>query len=168
MKPKTIVTGALLAFVGVSVAFVVVKEIVDRKRQQESTGPVGGAAQDADADAATTGPQKVIAYYFYGNVRCDNCRKIEAYTGEAILTGFAEALDAGRLEWRRVNVDEPENKHFVKDYELVTRAVVVVDTRGGRQVRWKDLDQVWQMLDQKAVFLQYIRDEVRAYLEETG
>lgn len=161
MKPKTIVTTALLAFVVASVGFMVVKELKDRGKRAASTG---GPDQTDSA-----GPShRVIAYYFHGNVRCDNCRKIEAYSQEAVLTGFEEALDAGRLEWLIVNVDEPENEHFTKDYELVTRSVVLVEIRDGKRVRWKNLEQVWQLLGQKGVFIDYVRNEVKAYLEGTG
>ena len=88
----------------------------------------------------------VVAFYFHGNVRCATCKKIEAYADEAVQQGFAEALEDGALTWRVVNIDEPENKHFVQDFQLVTRSVVLAEYRDGKVVRWENLDKVWQLV----------------------
>ncbi len=115
--------------------------------------------RDADADG-------VVAFYFHGNVRCATCRKIEAYTDEAIHAGFAEALENGTLTWSVVNVDEPDNKHFVGDFELVTRSVVLAEYHDGEVVRWKNLDKVWQLVRSEDRFVEYIQGETREFLGE--
>ena len=46
--------------------------------------------------AAAELADKVIAYYLHGHRRCATCIKLEAYTKEAIETGFAELLEQGR------------------------------------------------------------------------
>jgi hypothetical protein len=113
--------------------------------------------RDAEADG-------VVAFYFHGNVRCATCRKIEAYTDEAIRAGFAEALENGTLTWSVVNVDEPDNKHFVEDFELVTRSVVLVEYSDGEVVRWRNLDKVWQLVRSKDGFVEYVQDETGEFL----
>jgi hypothetical protein len=113
-------------------------------------------------DAVTEG---VVAFYFHGNVRCATCRKIEAYSDEAIRDRFAKALEEGALSWRVVNVDEPKNKHFITDFELVTRSVVLVEYRAGEVVRWKRLDKVWQLVRSKNDFVEYVQNEASEFLE---
>jgi hypothetical protein len=68
---------------------------------------------------------KVIAYYLHGTFRCTTCRTIEKYSKEAIEKYFANELKSGKLEFRPVNIEEPENKHFIQDYQLVTRSLVL-------------------------------------------
>jgi hypothetical protein len=111
-------------------------------------------------------PHRVIAYYFHTNQRCSNCRKIEAYSHEAIEKAFAKELKDGRLVWRLVNIQEKDNEHFVKDYELYTKSLVLVDEAKGRQVRWKNLTRVWEFLGDRGGFLKYVQDEVRGYLTD--
>lgn len=120
----------------------------------------------AGAQASPTAPpaRKVIAYYFHGNVRCRTCRKIEASAADAIQRRFAAELQAGRLEWRPTNVDQPANEHFIHDYQLVTRSLVLVEIRDGKQVRWKNLDQVWELVSDEIRFGQYVQREVRDFL----
>jgi len=132
--------------------------------QAASTSTQGPAAA-ANAKGSVQPSHKVIAYYFHGTFRCTSCYKIETFTAEAIEGFFADALKDGRLEWRAVNTDEPEHRHFVNDYKLYTKSVILSDIRDGTQVKWKNLDKVWRLLGNKEGFLDYIRGEVTSYLE---
>jgi hypothetical protein len=121
------------------------------------------------AFAGETPPQpenRIVVYYFYTTYRCASCQKIEAYTREAVHNSFAEDLAEGRVVWAPVNVDEKPNKHFVKDYKLYTKSVVVVEEIGGKQERWKNLPRVWELLGDRPGFLLYIQEETESYLAE--
>ena len=102
-----------------------------------------------------------IVYYFHGSTRCTTCKTIEAYAHETVAAAFAPDLKAGSLEWKVVNVDEPANQHFVRDYQLYTRSVVVVDAKDPK--RFKVLDRVWQLVGDKAAFQRYVEQEIRAF-----
>lgn len=106
----------------------------------------------------------VTAYYFHGNFRCATCKKIEQYSREAIELNFAQQLKSGALVFQAVNVDEPENQHFVQDYQLVTRSLVLVKYENGKQTAWKNLPAVWQNAGDQTAFFSYVKKEVEAYL----
>lgn len=110
---------------------------------------------------------RVVVYYFHGNVRCASCRKIEAYTKEAIDSGFAESQKSGLLEWRLVNTDSSQNEHFLKDYQLYTRSVVISDLHKGKETRWKNLEKVWELLGDQSKFHAYVQSEVQPFLDST-
>jgi hypothetical protein len=74
-------------------------------------------------------------------------------------------LKEGKVVWRLVNLDEPANKHFIDDYQLYSKAVIVADVRDGEEVRWKNLMDVWQLTGDRGAFHKYVQDEVRDYLE---
>ena len=107
-----------------------------------------------------------IVYYFMTTQRCPSCMKIEAYSKEAVEKGFTEALKKGSMVWRMVNVDQSENKHFIKDYGLYTKSVVLVKIRDGKQVNWVNLDKVWALLGDKTAFQKYVTDEVKIFVEK--
>ncbi len=107
-----------------------------------------------------------IVYYFMTTQRCPSCMKIESYTKEAVERTFATALKNGSMAWKMVNVDTPENNHFIKDYQLFTKSVVLVRIRGGKQVAWKNLDKVWPLLNNKSTFQSYVVKEVNAFREK--
>jgi hypothetical protein len=118
----------------------------------------------AEISGSTIAQHKVIAYYFHGTLRCASCKKIEAYSKEAIETGFPEQLKSGLLEWRMINTDLPENEHYVGDYQLFTKSLVIVDMKDGKQVAWKNLDKIWQLLNNEEYFVQYVQHEINGYL----
>jgi len=173
MKPKTIITILLLTFVLGSVVFFIAGESLQKEKTPATTTNKETVTDTEPSEilqrekAPKNAPQssrKVIAYYFHGKVRCRSCILIESYTKEAIYRDFGNELKTGRLEWRLVNVEEADNKHFIKDYKLYTKSVIIVDVQDNRQIRWKNLEKVWEILHEKDMFFNYIRDEIRAYL----
>ncbi len=163
MKPKTIVTVVLLLFVAAGLAYVVVGESRSAGTSPNPQ-PAPSAAASQQPDEAKIIPHKVVAYYFHGNIRCITCKTIEAYAREAITTNFADELGSGLLEMRVINVDEPANEHFIQDYQLTTRSLVLSDVIDGKQKRWKNLDQVWTLVRDKDNFVAYVHGETLAYL----
>ena len=131
---------------------------------QADTPTPEAPADTTAAIADTTAPHRVLAYYFHTTKRCASCRKIEAYTAEAITNGFVEELKDGRLVFQALNLDEKENQHFAKDYQLFTKSVVLVEESDTTQVRWKNLPKVWELLADKEGFVRYVQEETRAYL----
>lgn len=176
MKPKTFITAALALFVTASVAYLAVKETRGKPEQnaaQAETAPSRTGQEDNTAAAVspekTTADAKVVAYYFHGNVRCTTCRTIESYAEEAVQSGFADALEDGRLEWRVVNIEAPGNEHYVQAFQLSTRSVVLERVAGGKRQEWKNLQRVWELVrGDKEIFLKHIQDETRGYLEAVG
>ncbi len=110
---------------------------------------------------------QVIAYYFHGNRRCVSCKKIESYTQEAIESGFPDDLKSGALQWQVVNIDEDEHKHFINDYQLYTKSVVLSKMKDGKELAWKNLDKVWTLLNDKNDFMAYINEELHAFMHAT-
>jgi hypothetical protein len=107
----------------------------------------------------------IKAYYFHGNLRCYSCKKIEQYSREAIETYFAEQLKNGLLTFQAINIDQPENRHFIQDYQLVTKSLVLIEYQDGKQVKWKNLEKVWQFLNNEEAFLNYVKAETDKYLK---
>ncbi len=169
---KKVLTVLLLSFVALSLMFVIFKEV----RASKSTTD-GVTAKEykklsdkpGDADlAAMHGPDADIVCYFMNNQRCTSCYRIQTYAMEAVETNFADDLDGKRLIWEVFNVDEPENRHFIKDFGLYTKSVVLVKIRDGKQVEYKNLDMVWSLLGEEEAFKEYIAREVRQFTGAKG
>ncbi len=155
MSLKTTVTVLLLVVVAASAGYLVV--------ESRRPAPVDETAATAPENAPG---DRVVAYYFHGTSRCRTCLTIEAYADEAIRRGFPGELADGRLLWRVVNLESPENEHFVSDFGITTRSVVLVRMVDGRPDRWKSLDEVWTLIDDQAAFETYVQGEARRFLDE--
>jgi hypothetical protein len=109
---------------------------------------------------------KVIAYYFHGSFRCQTCHKLEAYAKEAIETNFKDELSSGRLEYKAVNVEEKRNEHYVGDYGLYTKSIVLSVVKDGKEEKWKNLDKIWEYVNDKDRYIGYVKREVGDLLKE--
>ncbi|MBL8231959.1 MAG: hypothetical protein JNL98_25910 [Bryobacterales bacterium] len=70
------------------------------------------------------------------------------------------------MEWRLVNVQLPENRHFIQDYGLFTKSLVLVREANGRQQEYKVLNDTWELVGDKPAMQSYVEREVRDYLRK--
>ena len=118
-------------------------------------------------EAATFVPKNyVIAYYFHGTFRCPTCHKLEQYSREAIEANFKNELTSGKMVFKTVNVDEKANEHFVNDYQLYTKSLVISLVRGGKEEKFKNLTKIWEYVGNKQRFYDYVWDEIATFLKE--
>jgi hypothetical protein len=154
-----------IALAVVLVAFVLSGAVFAAGKEPAPGVPRPGTQSDGGDGATDAAIHLVRVYYFRTTTRCVSCKKIEAFTDEAIRSAFAREIEDGRMIFKVVNVEEPGNGHFIQDYKLATKSVVVVDLVNGGQVRWKNLARIWELLNDQPVFVRYVQDEVRQYLE---
>jgi hypothetical protein len=109
---------------------------------------------------------KVVAYYFHGTFRCYACTLIEKFSREAIYANFRDALDSGKLEFMAVNVEERGNEHFVNDYQLYTKSLILSLVKDGKEVKSKNLTKIWEYVRNKQRFFDYVSEEVSNFLKE--
>jgi small redox-active disulfide protein 2 len=119
----------ILLLVGASLALMVMREM----KRSEAPATV------------SLSKQGTTVYYFYGDHRCATCNKMEMLTKKAVQ-------DKG-VVYQAVNLDEPRNEHFIKDFQLDARVVVIQ-----RNGSYKKMDQVWDLVggDEK-IFIDYIQ-----------
>jgi hypothetical protein len=160
MTPRKAVRALLLTFLIVSAAYLAAKSI----RAANAWRPPEPAPVLASAAVAESGPSRVIAYYFHVTARCVTCRNIENYSKEVIHRQFADELAGSALEWRLVNVQLPENRHYIQDFQLFTKSLVVVLEKNGRQRDYKVLNDTWELVGNRKVMQDYVEREVREYL----
>lgn len=120
----------------------------------------------AAGQAAVPQDSRVVVYYFHTTSRCGPCAIIEKNTASALKSVFEEELMSGRLLYQPVNIDGRENRHFVEDYRLFTKSVVLSLVKDGKEVRFKNLDKIWLNLRNRQKFDTYIQEEAAIFLNE--
>jgi hypothetical protein len=156
MRAKPVIKDLLLLFVGVSlgVAF------SDMFRPNAAVT----ASTDGDQGAVSTTPKDgLVAYYFHGSHRCPTCRTIESLAH----TSLQDEIDLGRIQWRMVDYDLPQNKHFSDDFELYSPSLVLVHENQGRVASWKNLERVWSLTDKPDQFAEYVHGELASFRESS-
>jgi hypothetical protein len=108
---------------------------------------------------------KVIAYYFHGSFRCPTCHKLEEYSKEAIETNFKDAVASGSVEFREVNLEDKGNEHFAQDYQLYTKSLILSSVKDGKEITWKNLDKIWDLVGDKQQFIGYVTTETSGFIK---
>lgn len=119
---------------------------------------------DASSVNASAAPAEYVAYYFHRTARCVTCLKIEHNAHDVIFRDFAGQLKDGKLLFLPTNVESVGNEHFIKDYELVSQALVLVKYDDGKPIQSRNLDRIWDLIGDKPEFEQYVHDEVAMFL----
>lgn len=116
--------------------------------------------------AEETPSSKITVYYFHGSFRCITCINMEKYSKEAIETNLKGAISSGNLEFRTVNVEEKGNEHFVNDYQLYTKSLILSFVKDGKEIKSKNLDKIWQLARNKDKFIEYVTTEVNEFMKD--
>ena len=137
---------------------------------------VGGDGSADDADVATTTgldadgvpADGVVVYYFHGAKRCLTCNKMEALADGVIFERFGDHLRDGSVVFMPVNVETDATRHFITDFQLASKVVVMVARKNGEQVSWRRLDEVWQKISDEEIYKDYITEILAACLRALG
>ena len=159
MKLKSIISTILLIFVATSAGYLIFKESTksDEHKPVEKSNAATSEKKAVPDDA-------LIVYFFHGRNRCASCKIIEAFGKKAVEGGFPDEIKSGRIVWRDIELDNPENKHFIQDYKIFSISLILVNMENGKQKQWKNLEEVWNLLGNEKEFVDYVRGEVRARL----
>lgn len=123
---------------------------------------INGIAKESRQDRGA----QVFAYYFHGSFRCVTCHNLEQYAKEAIEANFKNELGKDMLVFKSVNVEEKENEHFLNDYQLYSKSLVLSLVRDGKEVKHKNLTKIWEYAGNKEKYINYVKSEIVAFLGE--
>jgi hypothetical protein len=137
-------------------------------KASSSVTSVKPAAIDTNSSttASSENSHQLVVYYFMSTYRCPSCIYIEKTTKTVVEGVFASQVKSGRMIFKAINIDTPENKHYDKDYKLYAQSVILSDVKDGKELRWLNLDKIWKLLNNDKAFQEYIVKEINGYLGE--
>ena len=98
-----------------------------------------------------------IVYYFHPTARCESCINLENYIKEVIDTKFANK----NFVFKPVNIEEKENEHFRKDYDLKFSSIIIANPVKNK---WKNLDSIWSYTEDKNKFFNYAENQINNFI----
>jgi hypothetical protein len=82
-----------------------------------------------------------------------------------VTSEFDPQLKTDQLEWQSVNVEQPGNEHLFDDYKLITWSLVLVTYKNGKQTDYRNLGDVWTLVNNEPAFRSYVKSAIQAALE---
>ncbi len=156
---KKILQISLLTIVALGVGLGIWKQMETPSDLHRSTLADESKTSVAPLTGESEVPQVVVTY-FTTNVRCKSCLSIEALTRETVEERFAEELAGKTLVFQTINIDLPENKHFIEQYQLSFKTVVLSSMKEGEQAGFMKMDKVWELLHTPETFKNYLAEGI--------
>ncbi len=124
--------------------------------------PFTGVSTLSAAESASQ--NQVVVYQFHRRFRCPSCQELEALIRNTLETRYPEDLKSGKLTFRVVDLDAKGSEHFPKDYDFFYNTVIIVDVRDGKDARFKNLEKLWEIYEDKEKAIEFLRAEIDEYL----
>ena len=171
MELKKIIGVFLGLFVLASIVFLVVTEIKKDESVVVSSQSVSHIGNISEQNAAATDvvtPRKdkyVEGLYFHGSNRCRTCNLMEGYIRDVLKDSFDKEIKDGLLSFESVNVDEASNQHYIQNYQLQSISFFLSLKKDGKEIKFQNVDQIWQLARNESQFKSYIKSEIKRFLE---
>lgn len=120
-------------------------------------------ASEQPMSSAETVADKLEVYYFHRTARCYSCKTIGQFVGETMAEHYAGEIKSGKIDFREINVDEPENKEIARKFQATGSSLFINRIIDGQDNIEQDMN-VWRLLGAEAMFKQYLEDKINTYL----
>jgi hypothetical protein len=141
-KIKPILTIALLAFAGVTLAVQIAKEFRFVEQLQFAEG------------------LNVICTH--ATIRCPTCLTMERLAKETLGESFKDVA----IVFREVNYEQPEVADFADEFKIATATVVLIHVQNGKTVAGKNLvNEAWKLHTDESAFKQMLKEHIEAMLQ---
>jgi hypothetical protein len=89
--------------------------------------------------------EKVEVFYFHATQRCPTCIRIGQLAKATVEERFSERLKSGKIEFREINVDLPEDKVLAEKFKASGSALFINSIISGQDNIKEDI-RVWQLV----------------------
>jgi hypothetical protein len=132
-----------------------------------AAGPVFAEGPLPDGCLGNLNDNQVIVYYFHRKFRCQSCEVLESTLQNTMQITYADHFGAGKLAMCIVNVDDPENRHYLEKFEIFSNSVVIVEKNNGVVLRFKNLESIWDISQDRDAITHLLQTEVAEFLPES-
>jgi hypothetical protein len=124
------------------------------KPQQKSTNNMSIAAKPAE---------KVEVFLFHRTQRCTTCIAIGKLSSQTAEERFGPEVLSGKLVFREVNIDEPQNKELAEKFKASGSSLFINAIREGNDNIQEDM-QAWRLTNDPQDFKDYLSGKINSLL----
>jgi len=106
---------------------------------------------------------KVQVFLFHPTMRCSTCIAIGRLAGETVSERFQSELESGKIEFREINIDLPENKELAQKFQANGSALYLNAVKDGADNIEQDI-KVWSLFGNAVQFKDYLEGRINNLL----
>ncbi len=110
---------------------------------------------------------RIDIMYFHATVRCHGCLTIEANINNSVNSLYSNELKDSSFTLTSIDFLQPENEHFQDDYKFDAQTLIISKKVNGKEVKWKNLDKIWDFSSDYEKFRKYIEEEISNFIKES-
>jgi len=111
------------------------------------------------------GAAKVQVFLFHATQRCPTCIRIGKLAQATVEERFPKELKSGKIEFREINIDLPENKALAEKFKATGSALYINSIKNGQDNIVEDT-MVWQLASGYEIkFKDYLSNKLNTILE---
>ena len=110
---------------------------------------------------------QVVVYYFHRKFRCQSCEVLESTLKDTLQITYADHFGAGRLAMCVINVDAPENRHYLDKFDIFSNSVIIVEKKNGEILRSRAVESIWDVSQDRDAISHLLQAEVKGFLPES-
>jgi hypothetical protein len=109
---------------------------------------------------------RIDVMYFHATTRCHGCLTIEENINNSMKALYFKELKDSAITLVSIDFLQPENEHFQDDYKFESQTLIISKKVSGKEVKWKNLDKIWDYSGDYQKFQKYIEEEINKILSE--
>jgi len=115
--------------------------------------------EEQTQENSQSGSDMVQVYLFHSTRRCSTCIAIGQYAGETVNEFYQEELKNGKIEFREINIDLPENKALAEKFQASGSSLYINSIIDGKDDITEDAN-VWRLTGDEAKFKNYLKQKL--------
>ena len=108
---------------------------------------------------------KVQVFLFHATQRCTTCIAIGKLAGETVDEYFQPELRDGKIEFREINIDLPENKELAQKFQASGSSLFINAVYSSKDNITEDT-MVWRLTQNEVQFKSYLKDKINNFLNK--
>jgi len=161
MKNKTVLLS-LIAIIFLIGGFFIVNRL-GKSQETTVTATGGSVAGNTSAPMSVVPADKVEVVNFFGTQRCTSCLAIGRLTKKTLEEKFAPELESGKIVFKEINGELPENSDIVIKYQARGSSLFINAIRGEQDNITEDV-AVWRLTNDDEQFVSYLENKLNTLL----
>ncbi|MDP2755951.1 MAG: nitrophenyl compound nitroreductase subunit ArsF family protein [Nitrospirota bacterium] len=153
MQKKTIIIIIAIAIIGT--AFLILKNGNKSTEAQSQNNQIAENQSTEEKQSA----EKIQVFAFHATQRCYSCITIGKFAGETVNEYFQPELRDGKIEFREINIDLPENKELARKFQASGSSLFINAISNGKDNIAEDT-RVWRLISSEIQFKNYLKDKI--------
>lgn len=155
---KKIITGVIIGTAVIASLFLI--GVFKNPQPESNTNNLS-----TKAGMSTNKADEVEVFLFHPTQRCITCITIGKLAGETVSEYFQPELKNGKIEFREINIDLPENRTLAQKFQASGSSLFINAISGGQDNINEDIN-VWRLTQDEVQFKSYLKNKLDNLLEK--